>query len=69
MANFETSIWYRTGGTVNFKWHVAWADDRPALVAKLHAAGYSTVEAAREPTEYAPAGYRRSAVEEARHGN
>lgn len=52
------SVWYRTGGTLNFKWHIAWADDKAHSVEKLHTAGYATIEADRQPTGYAPTGYR-----------
>lgn len=57
------SIWYRTGGTLNFAWHVVSdpGEGTAAIVERLYTAGYCTIEADRQPTEFAPEGYRRGA--------
>lgn len=50
------ALFYRTGGTLNFKWLKADVDDVPAAKLALFKAGYPTVVAAAAPVDFAPVG-------------
>lgn len=47
------SLWYRTGGTRNWKWRIVSPDDKDGA-SILYRAGYTTVEADCRPEVYLP---------------
>jgi hypothetical protein len=57
----KTPVWYRDGGTLNFRWRQTFTPNtleaKTEIGERLWRQGYPTIQSETQPTEYQPAGY------------